>query len=271
LFIVGTAVEEHEVNSDNLELIRQIETLAMGAWPAETVVILDGWRLRYTQGVTRRANSVWPNEQERRMPLSERLDAVEAFYAMHDLPARYQICPAALPVALDATLAARGYSDDAHTHVQINSIATLLDGAAGLPIHPSWTLTVAHEPHDTWFDAYQKAEAFDDHEAAMRRAIIARISGPCGFALLTADDTPVSLGLGVVEGGYLGIFSMATVPQQRRQGAATGVLQALARWAAQQGAQRAFLQVMQRNHGALALYAKTGFETLYDYHYRERS
>ncbi len=105
----------------------------------------------------------------------------------------------------------------------------------------------------------------------MRRAIIARISGPCGFALLMADDTPVSLGLGVVEGGYLGIFSMATVPQQRRQGAATCVLQALAGWAAEQGAQRAYLQVMQRNRGALALYANAGFETLYDYHYRERS
>ncbi len=124
------------MNADKLELIRRIETLAMRAWPAESVESLGGWRLRHTQGVTRRANSAWPNEQEGEMPLSERLDAVEAFYATHDLPARYQICPAALPATLDATLAARGYADDAHTHVQINSLATLLDGAAGLPKRP---------------------------------------------------------------------------------------------------------------------------------------
>ncbi len=255
--------------SENLELVRKIETLAMRAWPADAVEHLDGWRLRYARGVTRRANSVWPNELDGDTPLSDRLAAVEAFYKTHDLPARYQICPAALPADLDATLAARGYADDAHTHVQINSLATLLDRTAGVATRPGWALAVAHEPSDDWFDAYQAAEAFGDYEAAMRRAIIARIRGACGFALLCADSMPVSLGLGVVEESHLGIFSMATAPHARRQGAATHVLHALGTWAEGLGARYAYLQVMQRNHGAQVLYAKAGFETLYDYHYRE--
>ena len=45
-----------------IEPIIKLERLAMHAWPAVEVVELDGWLLRYAAGITRRANSVWPNE-----------------------------------------------------------------------------------------------------------------------------------------------------------------------------------------------------------------
>jgi hypothetical protein len=49
-----------------------LEELAANAWPAEVVQFVDGWRFRYTLGVSsRRVNSVWPNNlgKYRRLPV----------------------------------------------------------------------------------------------------------------------------------------------------------------------------------------------------------
>ena len=42
---------------ESLDQIRELEELAANAWPAGVQQALDGWRLRYHLGVTRRANS----------------------------------------------------------------------------------------------------------------------------------------------------------------------------------------------------------------------
>ena len=102
------------MNSNEIFLI---EELAANAWPADVVQHLDGWRVRYAHGVTRRINSVWPNLDFGRHPLADKIALVEAFYARRQAVSRFQICPAAQPEELDSVLAARGYAPDAPTHV----------------------------------------------------------------------------------------------------------------------------------------------------------
>jgi GNAT superfamily N-acetyltransferase len=101
------------------------------------------------------------------------------------------------------------------------------------------------------------------------RGTLQRIQARTGYALLRREGVPVALGLGVLERDWLGIFSMATHPEFRRQGAATAILHALATWGQQCGAARAYLQVMEGNTAAVAAYARAGLDTLYQYHYRE--
>ena len=48
-------------------------------------------------------------------------------------------------------------------------------------------------------------------------------------------------------------------------------LGALAGWGEKLGAQTAYLQVEEDNPNALRLYARAGFQTVYDYHYRSLS
>jgi ribosomal protein S18 acetylase RimI-like enzyme len=64
---------------------------------------------------------------------------------------------------------------------------------------------------------------------------------------------------------------MVTQVAYRRRGLATALLHALAAWGQKCGASRAYLQVMQDNAPAQALYERVGFRTLYGYHYREKS
>ena len=103
------------------------------------------------------------------------------------------------------------------------------------------------------------------------RALLARLGPRAGFGLARRRGEPAATGLGVVENGWAGVFSMLTLPEQRGAGAGRAVLGALARWAAARGAQRLYLQVERDNPAALALYAGAGFRERYGYHYRLRA
>jgi ribosomal protein S18 acetylase RimI-like enzyme len=243
------------------ERIRLLEEIALASWPAAVVQPLDGWLLRFNDGVTRRANSVWPNGTGHGPPLPSKLAAVEAFYRERGLPPRYQISPASEPDDLDALLGERGYRRVAPTLVQ----TTLLEG---MTAEADPGVVVCDGFDEDWFAAYCEAEHYSPHEVVGRGAILRRIVG-AGFALLRVDGEPVAVGLGVRAGDWLGVFSMATRPPFRRRGAATAVLHALAHWGRGHGARQAYLQVMEDNRPALALYDRFGFRTLYCYHYRE--
>lgn len=250
--------------------IEQLETIAANAWPAAEVAELAGWRLRYAAGVTRRANSVWPNGAPGAMGVADKLLAAEAFYGARQLPTRYQISPAAQPVDLDDQLAARGYGAVARTAVQVAALTTVLAKTPPLQQTPTFAIEVAEAFDEDWFAAYADFAEEDRAGFATRREIIQRIGAATGFALLRIDDQPAAVGLGVVEAGWLGIFCMGTAPAFRRRGAARAILRTLALWAQLQGAEHVYLQVMNSNSAARPLYASIGFETLYHYHYREQ-
>jgi ribosomal protein S18 acetylase RimI-like enzyme len=255
----------------NSHTILMLETIAANAWPAAEVEACGGWRLRSTQGVTRRANSVWPNQDDGALTLETRLTQVEAFYAARDLPAIYQICDAMQPAQLDAVLAARGYAYDAPTFVQTASLPTLLDRLPSLRHYSTFEVEVSEEFDAQWFELYCASETVSEQAAPVRRAILERITSMHGFVTLYDAGTPAAVGMGVAEAGWLGIFSMATLPAYRRCGAARAILRTLAVWAQLYDAQHAYLQVMAHNTVAQALYAGAGFVTAYHYHYRVKS
>jgi ribosomal protein S18 acetylase RimI-like enzyme len=250
----------------SMQLICFIEELAANAWPAEIVQEVDGWRLRFNQNVTRRANSAWPNETGGRHSLEEKISLVEDFYTRWDCPPRYHICPAAQPANLDELLASRGYINDARTAVQIAPLEAIL---AHTQANPAYAITISSSVNGDWFDLYSQGEHISLATAAIRRGILQRIGPRTGFATLQIDAQPAAVGLGVVERGWLGLFSLVTHPNFRRRGAATHLIHALAQWGQTHQVSRVYLQVMTDNAPALGLYAQLGFKTLYYYHYRE--
>jgi N-acetylglutamate synthase len=248
--------------------IRLVEGLAASAWPAAEVQVLDGWRLRADEAGTRRANSVWPNNDSGAMPLCDKLASVKDFYAARDLPIYYQICPATQPSNLDEVLSANGYASEAPTDVQTANVAAVLEHTA---LRRSNEVTILDHFDEAWFAIFYQSEGVTESQAAARLALIRRIPARTGFALFAVDGKPTALAMGVHEQDWVGVFAMATRPEFRRRGAATAVLHSLARWAQALGAVSMYLQVMYENAAALALYARAGFETLYTYHYRKLS
>lgn len=247
-------------------MIRLLEQLSANAWPAAVNQLLDGWVLRYASGVSRRANSVLALAGGE-AGFEERLQVVEEFYARRGLPARFHLSPAAAPTDLDQRLEARGYRFDCPTFVQTVAIEELL---GRIEVAPEAGVELAESPEAAWFEVYYASHPWSAEDQEVRRGILTRTGPRSAFVTLKRDGRPVAVGQGVVERGWLGVFSMVTHAGYRRQGAATAVLQALACWGRAHGAAGCYLQVMEESTGALALYRKLGFRTHYQYHYRER-
>lgn len=253
----------------DFDLIGDIERMAACAWPALETEDLDGWRLRYSQGVTRRANSVWPNalDENGDLSLAERLARVEAFYAARRLPARYQICPAAQPPELDAELTARHYAAVAETAVMTAPVAAALDALAQ---PEGWRVTCSDQVDAAWMGLYAAVEEVAQREVAVRRAIMQAIQPPAAYAMVWAGTDAVAVGSAVCTGRYVGLFNLGTLPAWRRRGGARAAMAALLKWAAGQGAQVSYLQVMVRNEPAIRLYSRLGYTEQYRYFYREQ-
>jgi N-acetylglutamate synthase len=232
--------------------IRALERVAYDLWVAPETEELDGWILRAAAGLTGRANSVWPNA-DGSLPLPAKIAAAEAWYAARGLAARFQVTAGSLPDGLGAALAARGYEPSGDpTSVE----------AAPLPstrAHAQVELT--DEAGDDWIALWQGQRGFARADVA--RALLAGSPGCTVFARL-GDE---AVGRGVAVAGWLGITSMATVPERQRRGHARAIFETLCAWARGLGCTRAVLQVETGNVPARSLYRGYGFAEHHAYRY----
>lgn len=241
-------------------MIRFIEELSLSALPALETIYLDGWVLRFADNYTRRANSINPLYPGTRT-LDENLREAEALYRGRGQRVVFKMTPASLPEGLDEALAERGYAHEAPTSVQT------LDLAAGPQAAPGPT-ALAERLTDDWLAAVQDLGAIPEQHRDTQRAMLARLGPAACFAALSVDGQPVSVGLGVLQSGCVGLFDIVTQPAQRRRGHARQLIGDVLAWAAARGARTAYLQVMQNNAAALRLYERMGFREHYQYWYR---
>ena len=250
------------------DAISALEGCAFRAWPAETVTELHGWRLRFMRGVTRRANSVWPNQLTDELPVKERISAAQRLYAEQGLPTRFQLGPRALPGRLDAALEELGYSIEAPVSIQVAE-------AAAIPVRvPSGArVVIQRAPSGSWLEVAVRRSRFRD-VADVYLALLERVGSRALYATVELDGVPAAAGLGVLDfedPSRLGIFSMVTLAEHRGRGLGRAVVGGFGQAARDRGVTQLYLQVERDNAPALALYGGCGFSELYGYHYRRRA
>uniref|UniRef100_B0T2T4 GCN5-related N-acetyltransferase n=1 Tax=Caulobacter sp. (strain K31) TaxID=366602 RepID=B0T2T4_CAUSK len=236
---------------------RLLETVADRAWPARQSGALGGWRLNASDGWSRRINACWPLGEPDR-PIDEAIDAAEAFYAARGLPACFKLADGAVvPSTLSEHLRARGYRPTHGTLVMVGEAFGVAD--------PGVSLSDAPDPaFEAVFTASADGNAADARE---RLDALARIPAPARFARLDRDGAPAALGASAIDGEWVGIFGMRTLPGHRRQGLALRILGTLLAEAKTLGARLAYLQVEADNAPAIALYSGLGFTPAYGYRY----
>ncbi len=243
-----------------LETVQTIEELSLNAWPSLQTVYYDGWILRFAQRYTRRANSVNPIYPSTLDPL-EKVRYCEHTYGALEQTTVFKLTP--LAADLDDVLAERGYLDDARTSVQTLNLDQLASPQTD-------AVTWSGELTDSWVDAYCRLNNVNrQHVPTMTRLLGNIVPARCFLALHHAGETAAA-GLAVAERGYVGLFDIVTAEPFRRQGLGTELILHLLQWGKANGARQAYLQVMCNNPPALHLYAKLGFQEVYQYWYRAR-
>jgi GNAT superfamily N-acetyltransferase len=254
--------------ASQLELARRVDEACLNAWPALSVVLHDGWLLRFADGHTRRANSVNPVSPGTR-ELKSKVAYCEKVYAARGLPAIFRVPTFAEP-RLDDVLVALGYgSAEDETRVLYRRMAAGL----AIPDEGPPVEILAGAPNEEWLAAHQRVAGHSDDAALLDRRILRNLAVPSAFAVARGGDgAPGAVAFGAVHAGLLVVNAVVTDPALRRRGLSRRCVGALVGWARDHaGADGAAVQVVAANAPAVALYEGLGFtRELFRYHYRRR-
>jgi N-acetylglutamate synthase len=236
-----------------------LELAANEAWPAPVQYRLGGWILRAADNWTGRANSALAVGDPDRT-LDDAIDAVVEWYGGRGQPALIN-APLPLAAPVNSALDARGWTARPLTLVQTAPLKALLGDAEERDLP---AVELADAPTDDWFAMVAEhkgklPEAAKRVLTAVPETVFVRVHDAAGGLVAVARGTVTG------PARWHGISLLQTAPEHRRRGLARHVVRAMAQWAAQRGATRAYLQVEEGNTDAIALYRRLGFSTHHTY------
>ena len=240
-------------------MIRAVEELAMNAWPSLQTLFYDGWVLRFSDGYTKRANSVHPLYSSS-LNVEEKVQACEEIYQSKGLDVVFKMTASAQPEKLEQVLAAKEYKADSHTSVRVLE----LDGVDKAPAQSALLTEDLHE----WLPAFCKLSNIGGHREPTLKQLLRNVVPARCFASIRHQGQVVACGMGVLQEKFVSWFDIVTDANFRRRGFGRQLMLNLLAWGKRNGAQTAYLQVMLNNEPALRLYSGLGFKEIYTYWYR---
>ena len=271
----------------DINSIKHMEEMSLNAWPSHKSELYDGWIIRYSHNYTYRTNCV---EQigASVIPLEEKIAFCENAYRHHGTPATFKINPITDP-AFDAMLAGRGYEIRHVTDVMTTELDTAgpvqaaaeeydFENSQGMPSCMRYRINgndiavvMRHRITDEWISGVFHLNGTSDPQ--LRRivpAMFKAIPKKTIVCSIESEGRMVASGLGICDRDYIGLYAIYVSPSCRRRGYARAVCSSLLTEGGRQGADRAYLQVVQSNSAAKGLYEDLGFGHFYTYHFRSK-
>lgn len=249
------------MDAQYLNQVQTIEELSLNALPCLQQILYDGWILRFSEGYTKRANSVtplYPSSQD----VIAKIQRCEQIYHNFKLQPIFRLTNTPQTQTLDRVLEQRGYTQQDRVSVMIKEIQNT--GIEKNQLFP----TIAYELSEEWLDHYVHAVNLPiQHWNTLSTMLEIILSSTC-YAWLKDRHRFCSCGLGVLENNYLGLFFITTALKQRGKGYARQLIYAMLDWGKHNGATQAYVQVKTTNKPAINLYRKLGFVESYQYFYR---
>jgi N-acetylglutamate synthase len=237
---------------------RELEERGFNAWPSCRTVYLNGWLVRISGGLTKRANSA--NALAPSGPFSDVKTAVENIYEREALPPIFRITPL-VDKEIDRVLERDGYAVRDECLVM-----TALKDA--FPKCTNLNVVLGHAPDRAWLDGVAQANFIVSPLREIHDRIVLSIPLPSAFATAYVDGHPAGFAMAVIDRGMVGIFDVVVKESVRGQGIGRGLTARLLHWGAERGAYASYLQTLQSNAIARTLYSKLGYREAYRYYYR---
>ncbi|ALC06815.1 hypothetical protein CDES_12335 [Corynebacterium deserti GIMN1.010] len=252
-------------NSD----IRAVEVATAKAFPGLVNEWSDGWLLRAGDGIAERSNSaspLGPSVGFEPVPIAE----IERFYASHDLPVRVHIPER---IGRPAQKIIDAAPDEWMMGPEIVVMTKGLDELSDAELPGDLEFSVEKQPDQDWLDMYHfRGQALPPQALELLRT---QIDGHMGFGRLTTHaGQTVAITRATItaaeERTFLGYSAVEVAPAFRRQGLGTALGARIQSWAATQGAEEAYLQVIAHNEAGIGLYHKLGFSEHHRHRYAQR-
>jgi len=238
----------------------RIEETCLNAWPAVRQVLFGDWLLRFSRGLSRRANSANPLRADVR-DMGKSIAAFEALYRAQQLPTIVRI-PSIIKVSAVHRLEQAGYLAEGETLTLYSDIATVAS-------QKDPGCEVLTNPSAEWLTAMAAMQGRTGAENATYAEIVGLIAIPTGFAMVRSEGEIVALAYGAVHEDLLCLESVITDQRHRGRGHARRLLATLIGFGVQLGAKGVCVQVLAENAPGKALYHSLGLkEEIYRYHYR---
>jgi GNAT superfamily N-acetyltransferase len=241
--------------------IKLYEELSINAHPALQTQIYDGWLLRFANGYTKRANSISPLCSSA-LELAEKITECEKRYSAQGLPVVFKLTEASDP-AIDKALNEQLYEKIEPTYVMEMDLRDKNFAASDCVFLPY--------ADSEWLNAYCTFGNYDDTKKETAKQILSNVKNTMLCGRLIENGATVACGSAVIELGYVGLLNVVVEESQRGKGYGTKICQSLLAEAQRLGAHTAYLQVVQSNQAAVALYKNIGYKVVYSYWYRVKT
>jgi ribosomal protein S18 acetylase RimI-like enzyme len=236
----------------------ELERRALPGWLA-LYEPLGEWTLRAAGGFTGRANSCLA-VGDPGIPIEQAAERIVGFARDHRIAPMAQVVTGSDE---DAALRALGWVE---AYVPTDVLAIRLSDLLAAEL-PERAVKVVENLDQSWWDAYQQSRPNTADPATLRMILDGNPPRAFASAIEVGEDVPFAIARGHLSGDWLGVASIWTREDRRRQGWATAMLKALGLWAARRGARYGYLQVASANTQAIAAYGRLGFVRHHGYHY----
>ena len=208
----------------------------------------------------KRLNSINPLDPDDRLDLENRIALAGERFRSFGRPLMFRLTPLA-PQALREMLADMGWESFEESLVMVADLTAETAAGVGdqLPM----------KDIGRWVDGYIELSRESPELKPGLAEIIGATEPQTGLFMRYGGDgeTLASVVRCVRDLGLAGIFDLVTGTAESRKGHARCVLKTALRWAYQNGARQAWLQVVAENAPARRLYEQTGFREAYRYSY----
>jgi ribosomal protein S18 acetylase RimI-like enzyme len=252
--------------------VKQLQEILMNSWPAHHYYFLNGWILRFTDGVTSRANSVFPiNYTGNLDTIDKDIIFVEKAYNIFNLAAIFTLPNYFEPKNLDKKLLEHGYQEvGCTTYTMVSSIQELREET----INENFSYKFYSKRENKFSEFLAQYSSRDNKAQTVLNDLANRIIIPKKQCIIVEyKNIVVGALMGILDPhGYLYIVDMLVHPDFRQQKIATSMFWALINeWGIPEGAKTIWLQVESENANAVKLYSKLGMKKAYSYRYFEKA